>query len=61
MKKEIRDTRNELRKKAVRLSTLQYDPLCTVSEEISKEINKTYDKFRFYDKMIKANEKLRRE
>lgn len=57
MKREIRETRNKLRKKAIELRTLHFDPQCKNTGKIQKEQIETYKKFWFYDKLIKASEK----
>ena len=60
MKREIRETRNKLREKAVELRTVHFDPKCKNTGEIMKEQNETYSKYKFYDKLIKASEKVKR-
>lgn len=61
MKREIRDKRNELREKSIRLRELAWE--CDYKEEKNFQIREKqddqYKRFIFYDEMIKASEKVK--
>ena len=62
MKREIRDRRNALRETSKRLRELAWN--CDFSEEknfrLRERQDEEYKRFKFYDSMIKANEKVNR-
>lgn len=59
MKREIRDTRNELMMKSKALRTAPFDEKCKNTDRVRKEQRKIYKKWNFYDKLIKASEKVK--
>ena len=58
MKNDIRKKRNELRIKGVNWSKLAFDVHKDKAIMIRKEQNETYKRWQFYDKLIKAVEKV---
>lgn len=61
MKREIRDKRNELLNKSSALRTAHFDAECKDTDRVIKEQNKLYKKWNFYDKFIKASEKVKKK
>lgn len=63
MKREIRDKRNELREESKRLKELAWN--CDFKEvknfKIREKQDDRFKRFKFYDGMIKANEKVKEE
>lgn len=62
MKKEIREKRNELRSNSIRLKELTWEKKLTWEDnhKLREKQEEQYKKFRFYDNMIKASEKVNR-
>lgn len=63
MKREIRDKRNEYREASVRLRSAAHSWDSYVkfdhSKKIQEEQNERFKRFKFFDGMIKANEKVK--
>ena len=61
--KDILIKRNELRSKSVYLKSLKFDANVKdhKADEIAKEQDRTYNKWNFYDKFIKAREVVKNE
>lgn len=62
MKKEIRDKRFKLLKEGKKLQELSLND-CDFDNaiRIKEQQQEVYDKFKFYDEFIKANDKLKRK
>lgn len=60
MKREIRDKRANLLKKAKGLRELQFDEENERTEKTSKEQNDVYKRYKFYDNIIKTNDKMKK-
>ncbi len=62
MKKEIRDKRNKLKRNSIRLRALTWEE--NLPDETIKKIRKKqddeYKKYKFYDNLIKANERIKK-
>ena len=62
MKREIRDERNKLKRNSIRLRTLTWEE--DLPDETIKKIRKKqdveYKKIVFYDNLIKANERIKK-
>ncbi len=61
MKKEIREKRNELRETSKKLRELTWEKNLTWEEshKLREKQEEQYKRFRFYDNIIKANEKVK--
>ena len=63
MKREIRDKRNEYREASVKLRNVAHSWDSYVkfdrSKKIQEEQNDQFKRFKFFDGMIKANEKVK--
>ena len=61
MKREIRDKRNEYRDYSVRLKELSWKQELSSRENfiLRERQDECYKRFKFYDSMIKANDKVR--
>ena len=57
MKREIRDRRKALLKESVRLKSFRFDDDISNREEIDKQQDDLYKRFKFYDGIIKAMER----
>lgn len=60
MKREIRDKRANLLKKAKGLRELQFDEENERTDKTSKEQNDVYKRYKFYDNIIKTNDKMKK-
>lgn len=60
MKREIRDKRANLLKKAKGLRELQFDEENERIDKTSKEQNDVYKRYKFYDNIIKTNDKMKK-
>ena len=58
MKREIRDKRNELLNRSSGLRTAPFDKKCKDTDRVREEQRKIYKKWNFYDKLIKASERV---
>ena len=61
MKREIREKRSNLLKKARGLRDLQFAEENERGDKITKEQDAMYKKYKFYDNLIKIEEKMRKE
>lgn len=61
MKREIREKRSNLLKKARGLRNLQFAEENERGDKITREENTIYKKYKFYDNLIKIEEKMRKE
>lgn len=61
MKREIRDKRTKLFKNAKGLRELQFDAENERGIATHKEENDAWKRYKFYDNMIKIDEKMRKE
>lgn len=60
MKREIRDKRANLLKKAKGLRELQFDEENERAEKTHKEQDDAYKRYKFYDNIIKTNDKMKK-
>ena len=60
MKREIRDKRYELLLKSKELKSKNFDPQCENTDKVMEEQKSIYKKWNFYDKLIKAGEKVKK-
>lgn len=60
MKREIRDKRANLLKKAKGLRDLQFDEENERSGQTVKEQDDVYKRYKFYDNIIKTNDKMKK-
>ncbi|MBO5843455.1 MAG: hypothetical protein J6Q96_01145 [Bacteroidales bacterium] len=63
MKRELRDKRNNLRESSIRLKKLAWNEELRSKKgfELREEQAEQYKKFKFYDGMIKAADKVKEE
>lgn len=60
MKREIRDKRANLLKKAKGLRDLQFDEENERTDQTTKEQDDVYKRYKFYDNIIKTNDKMKK-
>ena len=62
VKKEIRLKREDLKRGSIKLKELAFDSVLNYdgAKKIRDEQQKTEEKFQFYDKFIKASEKVKK-
>ena len=61
MKREIREKRSNLLKKTRGLRDLQFAEENERGDKITREQDAMYKKYKFYDNLIKIEEKMRKE
>lgn len=63
MKREIRNERNKLRERSILLRDVLKDDKTNKNKtnQIYEEQNKIYQKYKFYDNFIKAQEKIKED
>lgn len=60
MKREIRDKRTELYFKSIRLQSCMFDSSTVKkTQELKKEQDDVYNRWKFYDGILKANDKIK--